>query len=126
MSTRRAHGPAGRLGDAGDLELPNTSLAALREAMRARLAAHGRPPVYLSLDIDCLEPAFAPGTGTPEPGGPSTSQVLSVLEELADQPFVGMDCVEVAPPLRPRRAHQPGRGAFRLDLPLRAPRQDLI
>jgi agmatinase len=42
-----------------------------------RLQAHGMPPVYLSLDIDCLDPAFAPGTGTPEPGGLSTNQVLS-------------------------------------------------
>ncbi len=67
-------------------------------AIRARLAAHGNPPVYLSLDIDCLDPAFAPGTGTPEPGGLTTNQVLSVLEELADLPFVGMDCVEVSPP----------------------------
>ena len=37
-------------------------------------AAHGNPPVYLSLDIDCLDPAFAPGTGTPEPGGMSSNQ----------------------------------------------------
>jgi agmatinase len=68
------------------------------EAIRSRLAAHGQPPVYLSLDIDCLDPAFAPGTGTPEPGGMTTTQVLTLLEELADLPFVGMDCVEVAPP----------------------------
>ena len=54
--------------------------------------------MYLSLDIDCLDPAFAPGTGTPEPGGLSTNQVLTLLEELADLPFVGMDCVEVSPP----------------------------
>ena len=67
-------------------------------AIRSRLAAHGNPPVYLSLDIDCLDPAFAPGTGTPEPGGLSSNQVLTLLEELADLPFVGMDCVEVAPP----------------------------
>lgn len=73
-------------------------LAPVLSAIRTRLAAHGLPPVYLSLDIDCLDPAFAPGTGTPEPGGMSTNQVLSVLEELADLPFVGMDCVEVAPP----------------------------
>ena len=72
-------------------------LAPVLGAIRERLAAHGQPPVYLSLDIDCLDPAFAPGTGTPEPGGMSTNQVLSVLEELADLPFVGMDCVEVAP-----------------------------
>ena len=68
------------------------------EAICERLAAHGNPPVYLSLDIDCLDPAFAPGTGTPEPGGMTTNQVLSMLEELADLPFVGMDCVEVSPP----------------------------
>jgi agmatinase len=67
-------------------------------AIRSRLAAHGNPPVYLSLDIDCLDPAFAPGTGTPEPGGMSSNQVLSLLEELSDLPFVGMDCVEVSPP----------------------------
>jgi agmatinase len=78
------------------LESPQ-QLADVLGAIRARLAAHGHPPVYLSLDIDCLDPAFAPGTGTPEPGGMSTAQVLSVLEELADLPFVGMDCVEVAP-----------------------------
>ncbi|MDP2007623.1 MAG: agmatinase [Rubrivivax sp.] len=73
-------------------------LAPVLDAVRQRLAAHGNPPVYLSLDIDCLDPAYAPGTGTPEPGGLSSSQVLTVLEELADLPFVGMDCVEVAPP----------------------------
>ena len=54
-------------------------------------------PVYLTLDIDVLDPAFAPGTGTPEPGGLSSSQVLTFLEELADLNWVGMDCVEVAP-----------------------------
>ena len=78
------------------LESP-AQLAPVLGAIRQRLAAHGNPPVYLSLDIDCLDPAFAPGTGTPEPGGMSSNQVLSVLEELADLPFVGMDCVEVAP-----------------------------
>ena len=73
-------------------------LAPVSAAIRSRLAAHGNPPLYLSLGIDCLDPAFAPGTGTPEPGGLTTSQVLTLLEELADLPFVGMDCVEVAPP----------------------------
>jgi len=74
-----------------------TQLGPVLDAMRQRLVQHGMPPVYLSLDIDALDPAFAPGTGTPEAGGLSTSQVLTVLEELADLPFVGMDCVEVAP-----------------------------
>ena len=79
------------------LESP-AQLAPVLTAIRERLAAHGNPPVYLSPDIDCLDPAFAPGTGTPEPGGLTSNQVLSILEELADLNFVGMDCVEVAPP----------------------------
>ena len=83
--------------DLRGLESP-TQLAEVLAAIRDRLAARGDPPVYLSLDIDCLDPAFAPGTGTPEPGGMTSNQVLSLLEELADLPFVGMDCVEVSPP----------------------------
>ena len=82
--------------DLRGLESP-AQLGAVLAAIRQRWAEHGRPPVYLSLDIDCLDPAFAPGTGTPEPGGMTSNQVLSVIEELADLPFVGMDCVEVAP-----------------------------
>ena len=57
----------------------------------------GQHPCYLTLDIDCLDPAFAPGTGTPEPGGMSSSQVFTLLEGLAMLNMVGMDCVEVAP-----------------------------
>jgi agmatinase len=83
--------------DLRGLESP-AQLAGVLDGIRQRFAAHGAPPVYLSLDIDCLDPAFAPGTGTPEPGGMSTNQVLSLLEELAPLPFVGMDCVEVSPP----------------------------
>ncbi len=64
------------------------------QAIRARM---GQRPCYLTLDIDCLDPAFAPGTGTPEPGGLSSSQVLTLLEELAPLNWLGMDCVEVAP-----------------------------
>ena len=84
--------------DLRGLESP-VQLAPVLQAIRQRLAEHGNPPTYLSLDIDCLDPAFAPGTGTPEPGGMTTNQVMTVLEELAAAlPFVGMDCVEVAPP----------------------------
>ena len=57
----------------------------------------GERPCYLTLDIDCLDPAFAPGTGTPEPGGLTTSQVMTLLEELSGLNTVAMDCVEVAP-----------------------------
>jgi agmatinase len=89
----------GRIYTARDLrgqESP-AQLAPVFDDVRERLALHGHPPLYISLDIDCLDPAFAPGTGTPEPGGLTTSQVLSLLEELATLPCVGMDCVEVAP-----------------------------
>ncbi|HEY9028276.1 MAG TPA: arginase family protein, partial [Burkholderiaceae bacterium] len=72
-------------------------LAPVVQQVRERWEAHGRPPLYLSFDIDCLDPAFAPGTGTPEPGGLSTAQAFTLLEELAALPCVGMDCVEVAP-----------------------------
>lgn len=72
-------------------------LAPVVDEVRARWEANGRPPVYLTFDIDALDPAFAPGTGTPEPGGLSTAQAFTLLEELADLPFVGMDCVEVSP-----------------------------
>ena len=72
-------------------------LAPFVEQIRARWRAHGEPPLYLSFDIDALDPAFAPGTGTPEPGGLSTAQAFTLLEELSALPFVGMDCVEVAP-----------------------------
>jgi agmatinase len=83
--------------DLRGLESP-AQLAPLLVDLRARLARHGMPPLYVSLDVDCVDPAFAPGTGTPEPGGLSTNQVLSILEGLSDLPCVGMDCVEVAPP----------------------------
>jgi agmatinase len=57
----------------------------------------GKRPVYLSFDIDCLDPSCAPGTGTPVCGGLSTHQAMSILRGLAGINLVGMDMVEVAP-----------------------------
>ena len=57
----------------------------------------GTGPCYLTFDIDALDPAFAPGTGTPEVGGLSTWQAQSILRCLLDLHFVGMDLVEVSP-----------------------------
>jgi agmatinase len=54
-------------------------------------------PVYVSLDIDVLDPAFAPGTGTPEPGGLTSRELIHFLRELHRLPVVGFDVVEVAP-----------------------------
>jgi len=58
----------------------------------------GNAPAYLTFDIDALDPAFAPGTGTPEIGGLFTWQAQAVLRRLAGLDFRGMDVVEVAPP----------------------------
>ncbi len=60
-------------------------------------AAVGDGPVYLTFDIDCLDPAYAPGTGTPVAGGLSTSQALRIMRGLAGLDLIGMDIVEVAP-----------------------------
>jgi agmatinase len=57
----------------------------------------GDVPAYLSFDIDALDPAFAPGTGTPEIGGLATWQAQAILRALAPLAFVGMDVMEVAP-----------------------------
>ncbi|KAL6786804.1 arginase family domain-containing protein [Trichoderma sp. SZMC 28012] len=54
-------------------------------------------PVYLSLDIDVLDPAFAPGTGTPEPGGWTTRELIRILRGIEGLNIVGADVVEVAP-----------------------------
>lgn len=60
----------------------------------------GLSAVYLTLDIDCLDPAFAPGTGTPEAGGLTTRELLDLLQPIfAALPIRAMDIVEVSPPL---------------------------
>lgn len=74
------------------------------EDMRSREIAEiilqhvGDRPVYVTFDIDCLDPAFAPGTGTPVAGGPSSAKMLSVLRQLGSLDVVGADVVEVSPP----------------------------
>ena len=60
--------------------------------------------VHISLDIDCLDPAFAPGTGIPEAGGLSSREVITLIKSLQGLPLVGLDVVEVAPPLDPSEA----------------------
>jgi agmatinase len=65
-------------------------------AQRAHDVVRGAP-AYLSFDVDALDPAFAPGTGTPEIGGLASGQVQAILRRLRDVAFAGMDLVEVAP-----------------------------
>ena len=57
----------------------------------------GKHNVYLTFDIDCLDPAFAPGTGTPVAGGLSSAQALAILRKFVGLNIIGMDVVEVAP-----------------------------
>lgn len=58
----------------------------------------GDGPSYMTFDIDCLDPATAPGTGTPVPGGLTSHQALSIIRALKGMDFKGMDVVEVSPP----------------------------
>ena len=58
----------------------------------------GTGPAYISYDIDFVDPTFAPGTGTPEVGGPNSFQALQVVRELKGVNIVGADMVEVSPP----------------------------
>ncbi|MBV8577629.1 MAG: arginase family protein, partial [Acetobacteraceae bacterium] len=69
---------------------PQAVAARIREVVGNRTA-------YLSFDVDALDPAFAPGTGTPEIGGLASWQVQAILRALRGVRFVGMDLVEVAP-----------------------------
>ena len=68
---------------------------AIADWVRDRL---GDAPVYVSIDIDVLDPGFAPGTGTPEAGGLTSRELLGILRGLAGVNLVGADIVEVAPP----------------------------
>lgn len=58
-------------------------------------------PVYLSIDVDVVDPAFAPGVGNPEPAGWSSGEIFQFLGAMADLDVVGMDLVEVSPPYDP-------------------------
>lgn len=71
----------------------NGAAAAITETLRIV----GDHPAYLTFDIDCLDPSFAPGTGTPVVGGLTTYQAQSIIRGLKDVKLLAMDVVEVAP-----------------------------
>ena len=75
-------------------EVEHLGTSGIIEAIAARV---GDRPVYVSVDIDVLDPAFAPGTGTPEAGGLTSRELLAVLRSFARLNLVGADIVEVAP-----------------------------
>ena len=76
------------------VDVERDGLGATIERMLARL---GTAPLYVSVDIDVLDPAHAPGTGTPEAGGMTSRELLQMLRALAGKNIVGADVVEVAP-----------------------------
>ncbi len=84
--------------------------------VRARLE---RGPVYVTVDIDVLDPSAAPGTGNPEPGGPSFSELLGALEALEGLDVVAVDIVEVSPPLDPSGITQAAAAMLARELILR-------
>ena len=70
----------------------------IREVVARAIAAVGPGPVYLTVDVDVLDPAFIPGTGTPEPGGLTAIELLlGVRTVAAELELVGVDVVEVIP-----------------------------
>jgi agmatinase len=72
------------------------------EAVAARIRQRvGDRPAFISFDIDVVDPAYAPGTGTPEAGGPSARDLLAILRRLTGIEFVGFDVVEVIPAYDP-------------------------
>jgi agmatinase len=76
-------------------EVHETGPQSVAERVRAVV---GERPTYLSFDVDALDPAFAPGTGTPEVGGLASWQARAILRRIAGISFAGMDVVEVSPP----------------------------
>lgn len=78
----------------GGLEVEATPAADLIRRMREKV---GNQPTYMTFDIDCLDPAFAPGTGTPVSGGLSSAKALTLLKGLEGLNLIGGDVVEVAP-----------------------------
>ena len=78
----------------GAFDYLTRSVASVADELRARV---GDTPVYVSIDIDVLDPAHAPGTGTPEAGGMTSRELLATLRALAGINVIGADVVEVAP-----------------------------
>jgi agmatinase len=73
--------------------------ASMKDVAARIVSSVGDRPLYVTFDIDGVDPAFAPGTGTPVPGGLTSREAISLLRGLAGARLVGMDLVEVCPPL---------------------------
>jgi agmatinase len=80
-------------------EIDDLGLDAVLDEVTAWAAGHAVDRFWLSVDVDVLDPAYAPGTGTPEPGGMTTRELLRAVGRLAREvPLCGVEVVEVSPP----------------------------
>jgi len=77
------------------MDLETEGVSGVAHRIRERV---GDVPLYVSIDIDVLDPAYAPGTGTPEAGGLSSRELLGILRNLTGLPIASADIVEVSPP----------------------------
>jgi len=89
----------------GDLNVYTAAMVAERGMRSVASSVYSKlsrcDAVHISLDIDCLDPAFAPGTGIPDSGGLSSREVITLIKSLQGLPLVGLDVVEVSPPIDP-------------------------
>ncbi|ODV58474.1 agmatinase [Ascoidea rubescens DSM 1968] len=78
-------------------EIDYIGIHGIIHAIKKTIPFHNKTPVYITFDIDVLDPAYAPGTGTSEPGGFTTREILSIIDGLVGINLVGADVVEVSP-----------------------------
>ncbi len=83
-------------------QLSDIGVARAVEDIKSKMAQFSK--IYLTIDIDCLDPAYAAGTGTPQFGGMTSRELLNLLRGIFDLPIIGFDVVEVAPTLDPSLA----------------------
>lgn len=90
-----------RSGDRAEFEYAqqntNMYINEILDPLRKVVKFLGNRPTYITLDIDVVDPAFAPGTGTPEPGGCSSQEIINAILAMNTLNIVGMDIVEVSP-----------------------------
>ena len=75
----------------------DTLSSSLKDLLNKIQKIHSTRPIYLTLDLDFFDPAYLPGTGTPEPGGETFHSFISIMKSLKDKNLVGADIVELAP-----------------------------
>ena len=88
----------GRLQGVTIIQIEELFERGIKDVMQQARDIVGNNETYCSYDIDFIDPTFAPGTGTPEVGGPNSFQALQVVRELSGVNLIGMDLVEVSPP----------------------------